>query len=220
MRGKIIAVFALVVLVVGGLSYALTRATLGDLSTPGEAPRALAAADRLQLDGLLLERWIAGQVQNPKLREPYNAGDPKARPESARQAADQIKEAAVATPELASMAISLVVLTDKNGVVLSRNGSPLMRGDDLGAAYPLFKQALAKGTTGSDVWVNRGRNEQMLASYAPIRDAAGTIVGGLAIGTALNDERLTYASERTSGRMLVAAVKDKNDLDVVAKSAS
>ena len=33
MRGKIIAVFAVVVLVVGGLSYALTRATLGDGSS-------------------------------------------------------------------------------------------------------------------------------------------------------------------------------------------
>ena len=43
MRGKLIAVFAVVVLVVGVLSYALTRATLGDLSTPGETPRALLA---------------------------------------------------------------------------------------------------------------------------------------------------------------------------------
>lgn len=219
MRGKIITVFALVVLVVGGLSYALTRATLGDLSTPGEAPRALAAADRLQLDALLFERWLIGQVQNPRLREPFNAGDPKARPESARKMADEIKEAAVANPDFASIAISLVVVVDKNGVVLSRNGSPLMRGDDLGAAYPLLKQALAKGGSGSDVWVNRARNEQMLASYATIRDADGSIIGGLAVGTALNDERLTNAGERTSGRMLIAAVKDKGDLDVVAKSA-
>jgi hypothetical protein len=84
MRGKIIAVFALVVLVVGGLSYGLTRATLGDLSTPGEAPRALAAADRLQLDGLLLERWIAVQATNPKLREPFTANNP-GRPPSSRR---------------------------------------------------------------------------------------------------------------------------------------
>jgi hypothetical protein len=218
MRGKIIAVFALVVLVVGGLSYGLTRATLGDLSTPGEAPRALAAADRLQLDGLLLERWIAVQATNPKLREPFTAGDPASRPEKARGAADQMKEAIGAAPEFAAIAVPLVVFVDKNGVVLSRNGSPLMRGDDLGAVYPRLKEALAKGMSGSDVWVNRARNEQMLASYAPIRDADGTVLGGLAIGTALNDERLTTAGERTSGKMIVAGVKDNAGLDVVAKA--
>ena len=64
MRGKIIAVFAVVVFVVGTLSYALTRVTLGDLSTPGEAQRALASASaQLQLEGLVLERWL-GMVPN------------------------------------------------------------------------------------------------------------------------------------------------------------
>src|SRR5262249_5721285 len=91
-------------------------------------------------------------------------------------------------------------------------------GDDLGAFYPSFKEALKKGATGSDVWVSRTRNEQMLASYAPIREADGTIIGAVVVGTALNDERLANASEHTSGRMLVAAVKDGDKLDVVAKS--
>src|SRR3954452_801105 len=91
MRGKLIAVFAVVVLVVGGLSYALTRATLGDLSTPGETPRALAGASaQLQVDGLVLERWLAGEVTNPKLREPFNAGTESARFEGARQTADKL----------------------------------------------------------------------------------------------------------------------------------
>jgi hypothetical protein len=93
-----------------------------------------------------------------------------------------------------------------------------MRGDDLGAVYPLMKQTLARGATGSDVWVNRARNEQMLASYAPVRDADGAVLGGIVVGTALNDERLTNASERTSGRILLAAVKSGETLDVVAKS--
>jgi hypothetical protein len=93
-----------------------------------------------------------------------------------------------------------------------------MRGDDLGAVYPLLRESLKKGATGSDVWVNRARNEQMLASYAPIRDTDGSVIGGVVVGTALNDERLTNASDRTSGRMLVGAVKDGDKLDVVAKS--
>src|SRR5262249_38669517 len=56
-------------------------------------------------------------------------------------------------------------------------------------------------------------------SYAPIRRADGTIIGCLVIGTAFNDERLTNASERTSGRILIAGVKDGDKLDIVAKSS-
>ena len=220
MRGKIIAVFAVVVLVVGGLGYALTRAALGDLSTPGEAPRALAGASaQLQLDGLALERWLAGRGADPKVREPFNAALASARAEAATTTANKIREAAAATPELASLSISLVVMVDKNGVVVGRNGSVLMRGDDLSAVYPSIKKSLAAGTTGSDVWVNRSRNEQMLTSYAPIRDADGTVLGGVIVGTALNDERLNNASNRTSGRILVAAIKVGDALDIVAKSA-
>src|SRR6185436_15825734 len=219
MRGKLIAVFAVVVLVVGVLSYALTRATLGDLSTPGETPRALAGASaQLQVDGLVLERWLASEVTNPKLREPYNAGTDSARFEGARQAADKLREAANSSPEVSALSLQLVALVDKNGKILARNGSALGRGDDLGAFYPSFKDALKKGATGSDVWVSRTRNEQMLASYAPIREADGSIIGAVVVGTALNDERLSVASEHTSGRMLVAAVKDGDKLDVVAKS--
>ena len=219
MRGKLIAVFAVVVLVVGVLSYALTRATLGDLSTPGETPRALAGASaQLQVDGLVLERWLASEVTNPKLREPYNAGTEPARFEGARQAADKLLQAAVNTPELSGQSIQLVAIVDKNGKVLARNGSALMRGDDLGAVYPLLRESLKKGVTGSDVWVNRARNEQMLASYAAIREADGGVIGGIVVGTALNDERLSRASDQTSGRMLAGAVKDGDKLDVVAKS--
>lgn len=220
MRGKIIAVFAVVVLVVGGLGYALTRAALGDLSTPGEAPRALAGASaQLQLDGLALERWLAGRGADPKVREPFNAALASARAEAATTTANKIRDAAAASPELASLSISLVAMVDKNGVVVGRNGSALMRGDNLSAVYPSLKKALAEGTTGSDAWVNRARNEQMLASYAPIRDESGAVLGGVVVGTALNDERLNNASNRTSGRILVVAAKTGDALDIVAKSA-
>ncbi len=219
MRGKIIAVFAVVVFVVGTLSYALTRVTLGDLSTPGEAQRALASASaQLQLEGLVLERWLAARSTDPKLKEPFDAALAGARAEGATSIANKLRDAAATSPELASNTIALVALVDKNGVVVGRNGSALMRGDDLGAVYPALKQALTKGVTGSDVWVSRARNEQMLASYAPIRDAAGVVIGGVIAGTALNDERLSNASDRTSGKILVAAVKGGDGIDIVAKS--
>jgi hypothetical protein len=220
MRGKIIAVFSVVVLVVGGLSYALIRASLGDLSTPGDAPRALEAATaELHLEGLLLERWIASQVADPKLRDPFNAGTPAARAEAATEVCNKVREAAAAAPELAANPPGLVVLVDKAGVVLGRNGGALMRGDNLGGIYPPLRAALDKGTAGSDVWVNRARTEQLLASYAPIRGADGAILGGLVAGTAINNERLSRASDRTSGRILVMAVKGQSGLDVVASSS-
>lgn len=221
MRGKIIAVFAVVVLVVGGLSYALTRATLSDLSTPGEAPRALAAASaQLRLDALVLERWLAAQATDPRLRDVFNAGTAPARAEAATNAADSIRQAAAGAPELAGTAPALVVLVDKDGIALGRNGSALMRGDDLGKIYPSLKEALQKGVTGSDAWVNRQRSEQLLASYAPVRGADGQVVGGLVIGTSLNDERLTNASNRTSGRIVIAAVRTADGVDVVARSSN
>lgn len=220
MRGKIAAVFALVVVVVGLLGYTLTRATLGDAAAqPSEAPRALAAADRLELEGLLLERWLTAYAVTPKLREPFIAGDPKARPESARQAADQVKEMLAANAEIGAAGVTLVVLVDKTGLVLSRNASPLMRGDNLASIYPRFKDGLTKGVTGSDVWVNHKRSEQMLVSWAIVRDADGSILGALAVGTALNDERLANVGARTSGRMLVAAVAAQGGVDVIAKSS-
>jgi hypothetical protein len=219
MRGKIIAVFALVVLVVGGLSYALTRATLGDVSTPADAARSqAAAAAELQLEGLMLERWLAARGTEPLARGPYEIGTPDARSQEATDVASKLREAAAANPEFAGIAPALVALVDKNGVVLGRNGSALLRGDDLGAQYPALKQALEKGATGSDVWVSRKRNEQYLASYAPVRDAHGQVIGGIAIGTNINDERLSNVSDKTSGKILLAAVKGDKGLDLVAKS--
>ncbi|MCC6554211.1 MAG: hypothetical protein IT372_14515 [Polyangiaceae bacterium] len=219
MRGKIIAVFAVVVLVVAGLSFAVMRAATSDMSAPNEAPRALAGAmAQLQVDGLVLERWLDARATDPKLREPFDAGTAPARAEGATTVANGLREAAAAAPELEKMPPALVVLVDARGVVLGRNGSALMRGDDLGAVYPALKQALQKGVTGSDVWVSRARNEQLLASFAPIRGADGQVVGAVAIATALNDERLTNASEKTSGRPLIVAVQGPEGLDVVAKS--
>src|SRR3954463_5456727 len=94
MRGKIIAVFAVVVLVVGGLGYALTRAALSDLANPREASRALAGASaQLQLDGLVLERWLAGRGSDPNVREPFNAALASARAEAATTAANKIRAA-------------------------------------------------------------------------------------------------------------------------------
>jgi len=219
MRGKIFAVFATIVVIVGVLSYALARTVLGDPADRGDAPRALAGAmAQLQVDALVLERWLDARASDPRLREPFNAGTPPARADAATNAANGLREAAAGAPELGRTPPSLVVLVDARGVVLGRNGSALMRGENLGDVYPALKDAFARGVTGSDLWVNRQRNEQLLASYAPIRGEDGRVIGGVAVGTALNDERLTDASARTSGRTLIVAVQAGEGLDVVART--
>lgn len=223
MRGKIFGVFAVVVLVVVGLSYALTRAILADAPAPGggEASRSVTAVTtQLKLDALVLERWLAERAADPKLREPFNAGTPPARAEAAMTVANQVRDAAAGSTELASMSPALVVLVDANGIVLGRNGSATMRGDDLGSVYPALKSALQKGLTGSDTWINPSRNEQLLASYAPIRGNDGTVVGGLVLGTAFNDGRLTAASDRMSGGVVVAVVRKGDAVDVIAKTGN
>jgi len=222
MRGKIFGVFAVVVLVVVGLSYALTRALLADLPAPGgDASRSVTAVTtQLKLDGLVLERWLAERTADPKTREPFNAGTAPARAEAAMNIANIIRDAASSSPELAAVSPALVVLVDPSGIVLGRNGSATMRGDDLGAVYPALKVALQKGLTGSDVWINPARNEQYLTSYAPVRGADGTVVGGLVMGTAFNDGRLTAASERMSGGMVVAVVRKGDGVEVIAKTGN
>jgi hypothetical protein len=220
MRAKIIAVFSVIVLIVGGLAYALTWSAISGTTGASETPRAVAGAiAQLQVDGLVLERWLGTQVQSTELRELYDTGTKGARAEAATAAANRLRDLAAAAPELVGLQPALVVFVDEKGGVLGRNGSArLMQGDDLGAVYPALKAALGQGTSGSDVWVNRKRTEQLLASYAPIRDAAGKVLGGLVVGTALNDERLSATSNRTSGKILVVAVKSDAGLDVVAKS--
>lgn len=223
MRGKIFGVFAVVVLVVVGLSYALTRALLADLPAPGggDATRSVTAVStQLELDGLVLERWLAERAADPRVREAFNAGTAPARAEAAMNAANAVRDAAASSPELASMSPALVVVVDANGVVLARNSSATMRGDDLGAVYPPLKAALQKGITGSDTWINPARNEQLLASYAPVRGTDGAVLGGLVLGTALNDGRLTAASDRMGGGMVVAVVRKGDGVEVIAKTGN
>jgi hypothetical protein len=223
MRGKIFGVFAVVVLVVVGLSYALTRALLADAPMPGggDVSRSVTAVTtQLKLDGLVLERWLAERAADPRVRETFNAGTAPARAEAAMNAANSVRDAAVSSPELASTSPALVVLVDANGVVLGRNSSATMRGDDLGAVYPPLKAALQKGLTGSDTWINQARNEQLLASYAPVRGPDGAVLGGLVLGTALNDGRLASVSERMGGGVVAAVVRKGDGVEVIAKSGN
>ncbi|MBW2525505.1 MAG: hypothetical protein JRI23_15080 [Deltaproteobacteria bacterium] len=219
MRAKIIGVFTIVVILVGALSFALMRATLGDVSNRDDAPRAVTAAvTQLEVEGLRIERWLSSQAAAEAIQEPFFAGTPAARSKTATEVADAINEAAKRSPALANNAPALVVLVDAKGVVLGRNGSALMRGQKLGARHPAMMKAIAAGQTGSDVWVDPAHNEQLLTSYAPVRDPKGEIIGGLVLGTPFSDERLGKAAGASKGTMLVAAVPSAEGFDLPAKS--
>jgi hypothetical protein len=194
------------------------RATLGDVSNKGESKRAVrAAVAQLQVEGLRVERWLVVQANLEETREPFKAGGEKAREESATTAANTVEQRTKNDEAFATIRPTLIVLFDAKGVVLGRNGSNLMRGEKIGGRHPEMLEDILAGSTGSSVWVDKGHNEQMLASYAPIREGKD-IIGGIAVGTAFNDERLTSTSAATSDSALFAVVKTGTALDLVAKS--
>lgn len=221
MRTKLIALFSLIVVVVAALGYALTRFAVMSVVAPDPnlAPRALDAAQaKLVVEGLATESWLARRAADPSVAEPFAAGTATARSESATGVADKIVDSAANAPELLGIRPSLVVLVDVQGVVLGRNASKQMRGENLGAAYPALKAAIEAGTSKTDIWVNRQRNEQLFASFAPVRNKEGAVVGAVVFASSIEDGRLNDASDKTSGQTLIVGVKGDKGFDVVAKS--
>lgn len=225
MRSKIIIVNAGIVIVMAVLAFVLVGSELrGVLADPSsrkaDVERAIrVASDQLELDRLLLERWLAEQATRPEVRAVFTAGTERARSDSATSQADRIRELLTANPAFARTPPGLVLFVDAQGVALGRNGSNLMRGDRMADVYPSLLEALRGGHTLSDLWLNRERQEQLLSSYAPVRDDEGRVVGAVVSGTPLNDERLGHTSDSTSGRALVLGVKGAaSTVEIIAKS--
>jgi hypothetical protein len=195
------------------------RASLGDLSSSGQSRRAVTSAvAQLQVEGLRIERWLAGQTDKDHVFDAFEAGTPKARSDAATTAANTIENLAKAASPFATIQPSLIAVFDAKGVVVGRNGSTTMRGDKLYERHPELKKSIDGGQTGSGVWVERSRNEQMLASYAPIRKS-GKVIGGVVIGTAFGDARLRNISDDTSKSSLLALIKGKDGMTLIAKSS-
>lgn len=230
MRWKIIVVNSVVVVLVGMLVYALLRAQLTDQAQDisrvrPEALRVMANANaQLQLDALRIERWLDTQTDEPALREPFQAGTPSARNDAARAQCDRVQSQASQNPALAATPAAIVALVDPNGVSLGRNGSNLMRGEDLAKNHPNLKAIIAKGGTGSEIWFAPQQAQQWFVSYAAVRDSSDKIIGGIIYGTPLNDERLNRVTEsggQGGGRAAVlVAIPANNRLDIVAKSGN
>jgi hypothetical protein len=224
MRWKIIAVNSAIVLLVGLLSFALLRASLGDLASnqaqlQGDAQRALAAANsKFELDALRIERWLATIANDKSSREVFKAGTVNARQEGATEFSNRLLASAASSPVFEGHAPQLVALVDANGIALGRNSTNLMRGEDLGTPHPSLKASIAQGVTASEVWADAKTAELMSVSYAPVRDDDRRVLGVFLLGTPLNDERLQRTSELTSGRSLVLGIPAGQNLDLKAKS--
>lgn len=224
MRWKIIAVNAVVVVLLSVLLFALLHAQLSDVVAnqrriQNSAMRVASAADaQLQLDGLRLERWLDRQTDDAALREPFEAGTQAARAEAATVQANRIKSASEQNPALASTPPAIIAIVEPSGVCLGRNGSNLMRGDDLSKTHPRLREIIQRGGTASEIWYSRQLSQQWLVSYAAIRDPSDKIIGGILYGTPLNDERIAKVTGGTSD--LVMVIPTEQGLEVVAKSSS
>ncbi|HEY1955245.1 MAG TPA: hypothetical protein VGH28_06525 [Polyangiaceae bacterium] len=223
MRNKIIVVNAIIVAIVGVLAFVMMRASITSAASNTQAlldtakHSALGASARLQVDGLKVERWLTVKAAEPAAADPLNKADPTAAGAAATQLCDAIVGAAKTAPDFEGRVPSLVLLTDANGITIGRNGSDLRRKDDLGATYPVFKAAIQKGQAGSDVWSNKV--DQVLASYAPVKNDKGQVVGALVIGIQLGDE-LGRVADSTTGRPLVLAAENKDAVEVLARSSA
>lgn len=220
MRNKIIAVNAVIVLILGLLSFVIVRqSVLGAATSPTQLAAnakfdVQGAAARFQFDALRAERFVAARALDPQVKDALSRATAGARGDSATAVCDSVL--ANAKQLFPGSAPSLVMIVDGNGRIVGRNGSSLSRGDDISAAYPALKQALAKSASGADIWANKERGEQFLTVYGPVRDDGKH---ALVMGIPLNDE-LSQVSEATTGRGVVLLVSAGDELRLAANSSN
>jgi hypothetical protein len=222
MRIKIIAVNALIVALVGLLSFLLVRASLS--SATGSKDQATlevqndvnGAAGRLQLDGLRTERWLSAAAGEQPTIDALQKASPSARGDAATKRCDDLVSKMKSAPLFEKNVPTLVALVDSSGKILGRNGTNMNRGDDMAGTYGGLKATLTQGQSGSDIWYEK--NDRYLGSYAAVRDASGAIVGALLAGRPLKDT-LSRVSEATTGRALDVVVPQGDKFLVVGSSA-
>jgi hypothetical protein len=221
MRIKIIAVNALIVAMVGLLSFLLVRAALSsaagnkDQLTQEAQNDVNGAAGQLQLHGLRAERWLAAAATEPATVEAMSKASPSARGDASTRRCDDLVSKMKNAALFEKNVPTLVALVDSSGKIVGRNGTNMNRGDDIAGTYGGLKSTLTTGQSGSDVWYEKDR---FLASYVAVHDSSGVIIGALVAARPLNDT-LARVSEATTGRSLDLVVRRGDGFDVVGHSA-
>jgi hypothetical protein len=232
MRLKIIAVFSLIVVVLGVLGWVVAGTVAAPTPDPQIANRALqGGVAQLQLEGAMAQRWLMEQASKAtSLRDPLSLAESDVDRRGTLAAAECDKLFAAAQKEVPVISPSFVALVNPKGVTLGRSNSTVKR-EDFGKAYPSLIAALEAKASTNDVWIEKSLGQQHLASIAPIMDGDGRLLGGLVITWLIDDAHLTDTSVKTSGRSLALAVRsgttvtiagtsDKSDAGLVAKLGS
>ncbi|MBI2395254.1 MAG: hypothetical protein HYV09_37140 [Deltaproteobacteria bacterium] len=242
MRLKIILPHAIIVLLVGVLSYVVVRQRLLTLDDPATVKAAVekdsfGAAGVLQLQLLRAERWLAEHGTTEVLRERLqNLGlEDKGRREKTSAALGELKRHATEARSVFSDAPDLTALVDKNGKAVGRSEDPqTYAGDDFAKEYPALLTAIQENRTGSDIWLSSRFSHKHLVSYAPVRDTNGAAIGAVVLAWSLSDQRLSGVTDGAAALVVLeggaAKVKAKanesmapgftNDLEGGLKDAS
>jgi hypothetical protein len=211
MRLKIILPNAIIVLVVGLLSYFFVRQRLQTLEDPAavraSAERsAVGATAVLQLQLLRAERWLAEHGSTDVLRDRLGnlALEDRARREKASAALGDLKRFASDAKTVFADPPDLAALVDKDGKAVGRSEDPqTYAGDDFGAEYPSLVAAIKENRTGSDLWLASRFAHKHMVSYAPVRDASGAPIGAVILAWSLTDPRVERLSDGAAALVVI-----------------
>lgn len=211
MRLKIILPNAIVVLLVGLLSYVVVRQRLLTLDDPATVKAAvekdsLGVAGVLQLQLLRAERWLTEHGTTDALRERLqNLGlEDKGRREKTTNALGELKRHAADAKTVFSDPPDLAAIVDKDGKAVGRSEDPqTYAGDDFGKEYPALVAALKENRSGSDIWLSSRFAHKHLVSYAPVRDASGNAIGAVVLAWSLSDQRLAGMSDGAAALVVI-----------------
>jgi hypothetical protein len=222
MRIKIIAVNALIVALMGLLSFLLVRSSLS--SAAGNKDQLAldaqndvnGASASLQLDGLRTERWLSGVASEQATLDALTKASASARGAAAQSRCTDIVNKMKNEPMFDKNVPTFVAIIDPTAKIVGRNNTNISSGDSIGT-YPGLKKTLSTGQSGSDVWYET--KDRVVASYVVVRDATGAVVGGLVATRPLNDA-LSHASDATTGKALDVVVPNGDGFDIVGNSAA
>ncbi len=185
MRSRIIGVNVLIVLIIGFLSFALVRQSLEKMTGRSDEVRragrqqAEAVAARLEVAAFRVERMLETKVDDGEFRQAIEAASGAA--DLAQKKCTDLKNQAKGW----GVTFAKVALVGADGKVIARDSSSLERNLDLLQKLPSLRVTLRDGTSGSDVWSDDAT--ELMASFAPLRDEAGKIVGAIVGGVPMTD---------------------------------
>ena len=203
MRLKIILTNAIVVLLVGVLSYVIVRQRIITSDDPGAAKAAVergaaGAAGVLQLQLLRAELWLDENGSTDVLKERLanvELNDPGRR-EKTSAALDELKRRAGDARSIFTIPPDVVAIVDLAGKARGRNDNvQAYDGEDFGKQYPALMGALKENRAGSDLWLATQFSHKYLVSYAPVHGADDKPVGLVVFGWTLSDQSIANIAE-------------------------